>query len=267
MPPTDRVTPWGAVLVIMPTFLEADNLERVVDALYERVSGVDLLVVDDASPDGTGEIAERLAAADPRVHVMHRAAKEGLGPAYLAGFDWGRRHGYDVLVEMDADGSHPASALPQILTTLAADDTLGLVIGSRWVAGGGAVDWPRQRLWLSKAANRYARILLRLPVHDITAGYRAYSSTALASIIDGRQSSRGYSFQIDMTIRTFDAGFGIAEVPIIFRDRTAGSSKITRGIIVEAMFRVAGWGISRAVRRVQRPADTPRVVLRADEPS
>jgi len=247
----------------MPTYQEAESLERVATALLAEVADIDVLVVDDASPDGTGDIADRLAAADTRVHVLHRPSKQGLGPAYLAGFDWGRQNGYLVMVEMDADGSHPPSALPLILSTLTADPRLGLVIGSRWVAGGGAVEWPRSRRWLSKAANVYARLALRIPVRDITAGYRAYTAAALAQITEPHTGSRGYGFQIDMTVRTFDAGFGIAEVPIVFRDRTAGASKITRGIIVEAMFRVAASGLARAFR--PRAASTRRPALAADD--
>lgn len=265
MPPTDRVTHRGATLVIMPTYVEAENLERVAAALLAEVTDVDLLVVDDASPDGTGDIADRLARDNPRVHVLHRAAKQGLGPAYLAGFDWGTRNRYEVMVEMDADGSHPPSALPHILATLAADPRLGLVIGSRWVHGGGAVDWPRSRRWLSRAANFYARLALRIPVRDITAGYRAYSAAALARITEHQTGSRGYGFQIDMTVRTHDAGFGIAEVPIVFRDRTAGSSKITKGIVVEAMLRVAGSGIARTFR--PRGANQRQRALAADKSS
>src|SRR5690606_27017205 len=228
----------GRVLVVTPTYDEVENLEASVAAL--RASGVscDILVVDDASPDGTGELADRLAASDSGLHVLHRTAKDGLGRAYLAGFAWAFERGYDVVVEFDADGSHPASALPAMLDALDADAATGLVIGSRWVPGGRLVDWPASRRLLSRAANAYARIMLRLPVKDVTAGYRAYRAAVLAQIADQVVDSRGYCFQIDLTIRTHDAGWGIREVPITFRERRAGVSKMSGDVVVEAMWKV-----------------------------
>src|SRR5690606_34880152 len=186
----------GRVLVVTPTYDEVENLEATVTAL--RGSGVacDILVVDDASPDGTGELAERLAASDRRLHVMHRTAKDGLGRAYLAGFVWALERGSDVIVEFDADGSHPASALPAMLEALHTDAATGLVIGSRWVPGGKLVEWPAYRRRLSKAANAYARIMLRLPVRDVTAGYRAYRAEVLEQVAHQVVDSRGYCFQI-----------------------------------------------------------------------
>ncbi len=165
---------WGRVLVIMPTFNEIDSLAKVAGHLLDTVPGVHLLIVDDRSPDGTGDLADALAADHPRVSVLHRADREGLGRAYLAGFEWAANAGYDVVVEMDADGSHPAETLPQMLDALTGVPKPGLVIGSRWIAGGAVVNWPRSRLLLSRAANTYARLALRMPTHDITAGYRAY---------------------------------------------------------------------------------------------
>lgn len=244
----------GPALVIIPTYNEVDSLPGTLVALLAAAPNVDILIVDDASPDGTGVLADRLAASGDRVAVLHRTAKDGLGRAYLAGFRWGLDRGYQVLVEMDADGSHPAANLPRMLAILAADSRAGLVIGSRWVAGGRVVDWPAHRRWLSKTANAYARVLLAIPVRDVTAGYRAYQATALAPIVSaGDVDSRGYCFQIDMTIRTHDAGWQIRETPIVFRDRQAGVSKMSTSIVIEAMGRVTWWGLRRLVRRRSRP--------------
>ncbi|QEO08646.1 polyprenol monophosphomannose synthase [Protaetiibacter larvae] len=252
--------PSGRVLVVTPTYDEVDNLAASVQAVLGAGVGAEVLVVDDASPDGTGELADRIAAADDRVHVLHRAEKDGLGRAYLAGFAWAIARGYDVIVEFDADGSHPASALPALLAELEADPALGLAIGSRWVPGGALVDWPASRRRLSKLANAYARVMLRLPVRDVTAGYRAYRSAVLAELADEVVQSRGYCFQIDLTIRTADSGWGIREVPITFTERRAGHSKMSGGVVVEAMWRVTVWGIARRFRprpraRNQAPGD------------
>ena len=251
--------PWGKVLVIVPTYNEIDSLERVVSHLLALVPGVDVLVVDDASPDGTGELADRLAKADSRIHAIHGTAKGGLGRAYITGFGWAKTAAYDSVVEMDADGSHPAETLPEMLDQLTtAQPAPGLVIGSRWVAGGSVVNWPLHRLWLSRGANVYARVWLGLPVRDITAGYRAYPidvAVRAAHEID----SRGYSFQIEMALRVHDAGLPIIEVPIQFHEREAGRSKMSRGVVVEAMARVTGWGARRrwdALRRVAAPEIT-----------
>jgi dolichol-phosphate mannosyltransferase len=242
--PNHKDRRFGRVLVIMPTFNEIDSLARVAGHLLDVVPAVDVLVVDDQSPDGTGELADLLAAADSRIHVLHRTTREGLGRAYLAGFEWANSAGYDVVVEMDADGSHPAESLPEMLDALARAPHPGLVIGSRWIAGGSVVNWPRSREALSRAANAYARLALRLPVHDITAGFRAYPIdvvTAITSDID----SHGYSFQIEMALRIFDAGHPIVEIPIVFREREAGSSKMSSAIVVEAMAGVTRWGLQR----------------------
>jgi dolichol-phosphate mannosyltransferase len=239
---------WGRVVVIMPTYNEIDSLARVVGHVLETVAKIDLLIVDDTSPDGTGALADSLAAADPRVFVLHRAEREGLGRAYLAGFEWARSAGYDVVVEMDADGSHPVETLPAILDALGQTPRPGLVIGSRWIPGGAVVNWPRSRLLLSRAANAYARLALRIPTHDITAGYRAYPIdvvTAITTNID----SHGYSFQIEMALRVFDAGYPIVEVPIVFREREAGRSKMSSSIVFEAMLGVTRWGLRRRFRR------------------
>jgi dolichol-phosphate mannosyltransferase len=235
---------WGRVLVIMPTFNELDSLPGVVRHLLGAVPDVDVLVVDDSSPDGTGALADSIASEDPRVHVLHREHRDGLGRAYLAGFAWARDHGYDVVVEMDADGSHPAETLPAMLDALSGTPRPGLVIGSRWVSGGAVVNWPRRRLLLSRAANSYARVALRLPIHDITAGYRAYP-IEVATAVSSDISSRGYSFQIEMALRVFDAGYAIVEVPIVFREREAGRSKMSSRIVLEAMTGVTRWGFRR----------------------
>ncbi len=245
--PSARASRSGRVLVITPTYDEVENIASTIDALLASGTGCEVLVVDDASPDGTGELADRIAASEPRVHVLHRTSKDGLGRAYLAGFAWALENGYDVIVEFDADGSHPADALPAMLEALD-DPATGLVIGSRWVPGGRLVDWPASRRLLSRAANAYARAILRLPVRDITAGYRAYRSPVLARIADEVVDSRGYCFQIDLTIRTHDAGWRIREVPITFRERRSGVSKMSGGVVVEAMWRVTAWGVARLVR-------------------
>ena len=235
-------------LVVTPTYDEAGSLPATIAAVFAAAPHVHLLVVDDASPDGTGELADEIAAGDPRVAVLHRAGKQGLGRAYVAGFRWALAHGYDVIVELDADGSHPASALPGLIGAVAAPG-VGLAIGSRYVPGGGLADWAAGRRLLSRAGNAYARFMLRLGVRDVTAGYRAYRAEVLRGLPLDAIDSRGYCFQIDMTLRTLDAGWRIVELPIEFRERTAGRSKMSRAIVVEAMLRVTAWGIARLFRR------------------
>ncbi|CAN5347172.1 polyprenol monophosphomannose synthase [soil metagenome] len=238
----------------MPTFDEAENVERIVGHLLETVPTVDVLIVDDASPDGTGDIADRMAAADTRIQVLHRTERDGLGHAYLAGFRQVLAAGYDVVIEMDADGSHPAASLPEMLATLGDTPAAQLAIGSRWVPGGRVVNWPRRREILSRAANLYARLMLRIGVRDSTGGFRAYRATALASLDLSSINSRGYCFQIDMTLRMLDAGYKVAEVPITFTERQAGYSKMSGSIVVEAMTRVTWWGLTRPFTRRARSA-------------
>jgi len=209
-----------------------------------------VLVVDDASPDGTGAVADALAHADERVHVLHRTAKEGLGPAYLAGFDWGLSRGYDVLVEMDADGSHAPEQLPTLLAGLADAD---VVLGSRWVPGGSVVDWPRRRELLSRGGNAYARLLLGVPVRDATGGFRAYRRRVLEDIDLSGVASAGYCFQVDLVWRAWRAGFRVAEVPIRFVERVHGESKMSRAVVAEALWRVTVWGITNRRRRPKQP--------------
>lgn len=233
-------------IVVIPTYNESESLAPTIAAVRAAVPTASVLVVDDDSPDGTGAIADALAAQDPHIEVLHRAVRDGLGHAYLAGFRRALDEGFEVIVEMDADGSHPATALPAILDAVRTHD---LAIGSRWTPGGSVANWPRRREWLSRAANTYARLWLRIPVRDSTAGYRAFRADSLRAIDLEGVDSRGYCFQIDLTLRVVDAGLSVTEVPIRFVDRVAGHSKMSGGIVVEAMLRVTGWGIQRLFRR------------------
>lgn len=244
--------PQGEALVVMPTYNEAENLRGILTALFEEVPSAHVLVADDNSPDGTGELADRIAAQDSRVQVLHRPGKAGLAAAYVAGFEWGLARGYPILVEMDADGSHPASSLPAILAALQASESVGVVIGSRWVPGGSVVDWPLRRELLSRGANTYARLMLGIAVRDSTGGFRAFRADTLRGIGLGTVDSLGYCFQVDMTLRVLDAGFDIVEVPITFKDRQHGVSKMSGDIVFEAMRRVTIWGIVRRWHRITR---------------
>ncbi|MCJ0699833.1 polyprenol monophosphomannose synthase [Frigoribacterium faeni] len=241
-----------SVLVIIPTYDEAENIGRAVAKLREAVPAAHILIADDASPDGTGDIADGIAASDGNVHVLHRRSKDGLGAAYIEAFGWGMARGYDVLVEFDADGSHPAETLPEMLDALRRLPAPGLVIGSRWIKGGSVVNWPLRRELLSRGGNLYSRIALGIRVHDATAGFRAYSTPVLAGMRLEEVESRGYFFQVDMTLRTIDAGHPIAEVPIVFREREAGVSKMNGDIVTEAMAKVTRWGAARWWRRLTR---------------
>lgn len=263
-PETDN-TMSNRTLVIIPTYNERENLPTVVSALFDNVPDANLLIVDDGSPDGTGGIADQMAHDDPRVFAMHRTGKLGLGSAYLLGFAWGLERGYDILVEMDADGSHPAQTLPTMLETVGRESVSGspaLVIGSRWVPGGAVVNWPKSREILSRAGNVYTRVALGLPVKDATAGFRAYRADALAALDLTTVDSYGYCFQVDMTMRMIDAGHTVREVPIVFREREVGESKMSRAIVLEAMWKVTLWGAARRARQV-RAALTHRTASRA----
>ncbi len=240
--PNDR-----SVLVIVPTYNEIANLPDLATRLFAAEPRVDLLVVDDASPDGTGELADTMAAEDPRVSVLHRQGKDGLGAAYRAGFRWALDRGYDAVVEMDADGSHRPEQLHRLLDALAEAD---LVIGSRWVPGGSVHNWPLSRRVLSQAGNRYIRAALRMPVADATGGYRVFRSSALTSLDLDSVSSQGYCFQVDLTRRADEAGLRVREVPIDFHEREQGVSKMSGSIISEALMRVTGWGVQRRLRRL-----------------
>jgi dolichol-phosphate mannosyltransferase len=229
------------VLVIVPTYNERENLPLIVERVRAAVPQAHVLVADDASPDGTGQIADHLASDDPLVHVLHRPGKQGLGAAYLDGFGWGSRHGFDVLVEMDADGSHQPEQLPALLERIEAG--ADVVIGSRYVAGGSVENWPAHRMAISRGGNLYIRLLLGIPVHDATAGFRAYRTTALEKLGLDHVESQGYCFQIDLTWRAVQLGLRVEEVPITFVERAIGSSKMNRAIFTEAMWRVLGWGV------------------------
>lgn len=241
-------------LIVVPTYNEAENLEPFVSRLRQNAPDADVLVVDDASPDGTGTIADRIAGTDPAVHVLHRQAKEGLGVAYRAGFTWGLgRPEYSRFVEMDADGSHDPAELRRLRNAAYNAD---LVIGSRWVRGGRVVDWPWMRRLISRSGTTYARWMLRLPVHDATAGFRVLSRRAVETIDLETIASHGYCFQIDVTRRLHDAGMVIREVPVTFVERRLGHSKMTAGIVAEALWRVTLWGVSTR-SRAPRAASTP----------
>ena len=235
----------GRVLVVVPTYNEAENLEPLLGRLRASVPEADALVVDDGSPDGTGDIADRMAAADGNVHVLHRSEKAGLGAAYVAGFRWALAEGYDVVVEMDADGSHAPEELPRLLTAMRDAD---LVIGSRWVPGGQVRNWPVHRLLLSRGASIYTRVLLRYPIKDATAGYRAYRRGVLEALKLDEVASTGYCFQIDLGWKTWRAGYRVVEVPITFTEREVGTSKMSRSIVTEALWRVAVWGLTSRSR-------------------
>jgi len=233
------------VVIVMPTYNERQNLEIMAGRVRESTPEADLLVVDDNSPDGTGDLADKLAEADPHVHVMHRTEKAGLGRAYVAGFTWALDQGYDVIVEMDADGSHRPEDLPKLLTALGSADA---VIGSRYVPGGTVVNWPKSREFLSRGANIYNRIMLGVSVKDATGGFRAYKAATLRALDLNNIESAGYCFQIDMTLRVLQAGLKLTEVPITFVERERGASKMSNAVIREAFLRVAQWGIAARLR-------------------
>ncbi len=237
-------------LVVIPTFNERENLPVIVSRLHAALPDIHVLIVDDSSPDGTGEVADELASSDAahRIHVMHRVDKDGLGKAYLAGFAWGLERAYQVIVEMDADGSHAPEQLHRLLDAVNAG--ADLAIGSRYVSGGRLVNWPKRREFLSRGANTYARLALGAHVHDITAGYRAYRRTVLEKISLDTVESAGYCFQIDLAWRTIRSGFDVREVPITFTEREVGESKMSGGVMTEAFVMVARWGAESRLERL-----------------
>ena len=232
----------GEILVIVPTYNERDNIGLIAVRLMEAVPTANLLVVDDNSPDGTGEIADRMSSEDPRIFVLHRAGKEGLGAAYVAGFRWGLARNYDVLVEMDADGSHQPEQLPELLAKLTHAD---MVKGSRWVVGGSVVDWDKKRETLSRSANIWVQAMMDINVRDSTGGFNAFRADILRQIDLNEINSRGYTFQIDMTRRVLDAGGIVLEVPIQFVEREFGESKMSGNIIFEALAKTGCWGLQK----------------------
>jgi dolichol-phosphate mannosyltransferase len=230
------------VLVIIPTYNERENIEPIVARVHQSNPQVHVLIADDNSPDGTGEIADKLAADDDRVKVMHRAGKQGLGAAYIAGFQWGMANGYQVLIEMDADGSHRPEDLPALLGALEQRGA-DLVIGSRYVKGGEIKNWPKSREFLSKGGNTYIHLVMGLKVRDVTAGYRVFRRATLEAIGLDSVRSAGYCFQTDLTRRVHNAGLKIVEVPITFIERERGQSKMNRSIVVESLWRATSWGV------------------------
>ena len=245
----------GQILVIIPTFNEFESLPMILERVRSSVPEVHILVADDNSPDGTGRLADEFADRDANIHVMHRLGKEGLGAAYLAGFAWALQQGYDVVVEMDADGSHQPEQLPRLLDALREAD---LVLGSRWVVGGGTENWPKSRQFLSKGGSFYTRVLLGIPLRDVTGGYRAFRADALRKLDLHEVASQGYCFQVDLAWRASQRHLKVVEVPITFVERTAGSSKMSQKIVVEALWRVTVWGLDDRVTRVRRKASRRR---------
>ncbi len=232
------------VTVVVPTYNERENLPDLTRAVTDL--GYNVLVVDDASPDGTGDIADRLSRDNQRISVMHRTAKEGLGPAYAAAFDHLLSGDTEVVVEMDADFSHDPADLPRLVKAI--EEGADVAIGSRYVPGGSTPDWPVHRRLISRAGNRYARVMLGTPIHDSTAGFRAFTRTALARLPYQDAEASGYGFQVEMAWRAHQRGLAIVEVPISFKDRKRGTSKMGLRIVAEAMWLVTVWGLGRLWR-------------------
>ena len=239
----------GRTVMVLPTYNEADNVAWVVGRLRAAQPQVDVLVVDDNSPDGTAAVAERLARQDDAVHVLRREGKGGLGAAYVAGFRWALDAGYDVIGEMDADGSHQPEQLHRLLDALVDAD---LVIGSRWVPGGSVVNWPRRREALSRGGNLYVRLLLGIDVRDATAGFRVFRRTALEKIDLDSVRSTGYVFQTDLVTRCLRAGLRVREVPIEFIERVRGESKMSGAVATESLKRITQWGLRERREQVRR---------------
>ena len=235
-------------LVVIPTYNEIDSIEQVIAKVLAADRRAEVLVVDDASPDGTGDLVAKLAEAEPGLHLLRRDGKQGLGVAYRAGFTWGIERGYDALVEMDADLSHPPERLPALLDGLGQAD---LVIGSRYVPGGQTVNWSPLRKLISRGGNAYVRLALGLPIHDATAGYRAYRREVLEALPVSAVASNGYCFQVEMAHRTWQEGFRVIEVPITFTERVSGVSKMSQRIVLEALLRVAAWAVTGGRHRAR----------------
>jgi dolichol-phosphate mannosyltransferase len=238
----------GPTLVIIPTYNELENIARIISRTRKAVPDAHILIADDNSPDGTGRLADEIASADDHVHVMHRRGKEGLGAAYLAGFEWGVNDGYEVLVEMDADGSHQPEQLPDLLAALADAD---LVLGSRWVKGGEVVNWPKSREALSRAGNLWTRIMLGIPLRDATGGFRAFRRKTLLGLELDNVASAGYCFQVDLAWRALRGGFRVVEVPITFIEREYGTSKMNKRIVIEALVLTTLWGVAHRSKQLR----------------
>ena len=239
----------GKILVIIPTFNEIESLPLIVTGLREQVPAVHLLIVDDNSPDGTGELADQMANTDANIQVLHRTQKNGLGAAYLAGFAWAKANSFQVVVEMDADGSHRTADLPKLLNALVNAD---VVLGSRWVSGGEVVNWPLSRKILSRGGNIYTRLLLNIPLHDATGGFRAYRMSALDAMNVQTVQSQGYCFQVDLAWRAIQNRLRVVEVPITFVEREFGESKMDSRIVKEALRRVTVWGLTKRLDKISR---------------
>ena len=247
--PTEAREDVRPVLVLVPTYNERENLPMIVGRIRAALPDADVLVLDDNSPDGTGELADGLAADDSQIRVLHRQGKEGLGAAYLAGFAWGMEHGYHSMVEIDADGSHQPEDLPRLIAALEHAD---LVIGSRWIKGGAIENWPAIRKVISIGGNVYTKAMLGMSVNDATAGFRAYRASALAQLNLAGVQSQGYCFQIDLTRRAVRAGLRVVEVPITFIERTVGESKMDKSIVREALSNVTLWGVKHRAGQVKQ---------------
>ena len=235
-------------LVVIPTCNEAGNIKSLIELLFTSIPQCEVMVVDDGSPDGTALIVKAIKDGNKRLHLIERPSKNGIGSAYRIAFVWALEQGFDEVIEMDADGSHQVSDLLRMMDVKTMNPELDLVIGSRWIKGGKTVNWSRSRELLSRIANRYVRVMLGMGVHDSTAGFRIYSSQILRKIDLGHIRSEGYSFQIEMTRAAHKAGAVIREVPITFKERVNGVSKMSKKIVREAMFLVTVWGLKRALR-------------------
>jgi dolichol-phosphate mannosyltransferase len=235
-------------LVVIPTYNEAESIEALLNSIFDTVYGCEVLVIDDGSPDKTAEICKRLRAKQQHLHLMERSEKSGLGSAYRDGFAWALDREFDEIIEMDADGSHQVADLMRMIDAVSRDPQAGLVIGSRWIKGGATQNWSKAREILSRVANRYVRIALGMGVHDSTSGFRIYSAATLRRINIDHIRSEGYSFQIEMTRAAKKTGAKIIEVPITFKERENGVSKMSKKIVFEAMFLVTAWGLKRVLR-------------------
>lgn len=243
-------SPSSKTLVIIPTYNELENLPLIVGRLHKAQPDVDVLVVDDSSPDGTGVKADEMAAADPRIHVLHRAEKNGLGGAYIAGFHWALDRDYRVIVEMDADGSHAPEQLERHLAAI--DAGADLVLGSRYVPGGKTVNWPLSRQLISRGGNVYSQLMLGTRLRDVTGGYKAFRRETLQGLGLDKVETLGYGFQIDLTWRAVQAGYKVVEVPITFTERVIGESKMSGSIVKEAATLVPKWGWQARKRKVAK---------------